>query len=227
VMRRPEAGFTLIELLVAMTLLALLATIVTRALGSTNLAIQRGDERVSGLVTAIDLQQLLVREVGRARPFVPDRGGRLQPIFEATPERLRFIAIRPEGRPAPPFTVVELAVEDAAGVERLVLRKVPITADPAAAETALATTPATVLHEGGVYRLRYYGVAKADTPPAWQATWPRTAPDIPRGMGLSVEAGLGDHTPLMPEVIAPFPVSGDAICGEELVNCRLLSGSSL
>ncbi|WP_027133365.1 prepilin-type N-terminal cleavage/methylation domain-containing protein [Geminicoccus roseus] len=224
-MRRPDAGFTLIELLVALTLLALLATIVTRALGSTNLAIERGGERVDGVVAAIDLQQVLVREIGRGRPFVPDRRGRLQPVFEAEPERLRFIAVQPEGRPPPAFTLVEIAVDDTAGDQRLVLRKVPIVGEAEAAQAALDKAPATVLHEGASYRLRYFGVAKADAAPAWIDFWPKTAPDIPRGVALRIEGS--DDPALPPEMIATFPVPGSAICGEDRIDCRLLSGSAL
>lgn len=225
-MRRGEGGFTLVELLVAMTLLALLATIVTRALGSTNLAIERGEERVSGMVAALDLQQLLVRELGRARPFVPDRLGRLMPVFEATPDRLRFIGTKPAGRPPPAFVLVEFAIEEKAGVEQLVLRKAPITEEPSAVLAKLATLPPIVLHEGGRYRLRYFGVPKLEAPPAWVETWPATAPDIPQGAALAIEApGTGGAA--LPEIVASFPVSGKARCGEEQIACRLLSGRSL
>ena len=221
-MHRDDRGFTLIELLVAMTLMALLATIVTRALGSTNLAVGRGEERVAGMVAALDLQQLLVREVGRARPYVPDRAGRPVPIFEAEPERLRFIGINPEGRQPPPFVLVELTVEDVAGKKRLLLRKVPITGEVSEAESALATTAPVVLQEGGSYRLRYYGIAVENAGPAWVDTWPPDAPDIPQGLSLQVHGEAGTAASAVSEIVAPFPVVGAAICGSDKVECRLL-----
>ncbi|HEX2529770.1 MAG TPA: prepilin-type N-terminal cleavage/methylation domain-containing protein [Geminicoccus sp.] len=221
-MRRAEAGFTLIELLVAMTLLALLATIVTRALGSTNLAVGRGEERVSNLVAASDLQQLLVREIGRARPYVPDRAGRPVPVFAAEPERLRFIEVTPEGRPPPPFLLVELTIEDLAGASRLLLRKVPLTGGMDAVEAALAAAPPTVLHEGAAYRLRYYGTSSENARPGWVDSWPRTAADIPRAVALAITPAAGTA---LPEIVATFPVTGSAICGNENIACRLLPDS--
>jgi general secretion pathway protein J len=218
-MRRDEAGFTLIELLVAMTLLALLATIVTRALGSTNLAVGRGEERLAGMVAASDLQQLLVREIGRARPYVPDRAGRPVPVFAAEPERLRFIAVNAEGRPPPPFLLVELMVEDLAGERRLLLRKVPFDGDVEAAETALRAAAPVVLHEGAGYKLRYFGIPAENARAGWVETWPRTASDIPRAVSVRVIPAAGAGTP---EIVAPFPVVGSSICGNENTACRLV-----
>lgn len=218
-MRRGEVGFTLIELLVAMTLLALLATIITRALGSTNLAIGRGEERLADLVAASDLQQLLVREIGRARPYVPDRAGRPVPVFTAEPDRLRFIAVNAEGRPSSPFLLVELVVEDLAGKRRLLLRKVPFDDDVEAAETALRAADPVVLHEGGTYQLSYFGIPTENARPSWVETWPRTASDLPRAVTLRV---ISAEASVMPEIVAPFPVAGSSICGNENIGCRLV-----
>ncbi|HWL70895.1 MAG TPA: prepilin-type N-terminal cleavage/methylation domain-containing protein [Geminicoccus sp.] len=223
-MRHPEAGFTLIELLVAMTLLAVLATVVTSALGSTNLSILKGDTRTSALTAAVDLQQLLVREVGRARPYVPDRNGRLQPVFEASPDRLRFIAIQPEGRPAPVLQLVELEIDDLAGVAQLLLRKVPVGEDPTEALQALEAQAPIVLHRGGRYALRYFGAVRTERPAAWVAAWPPNATDLPQAVALAMTS---PGALPMPEIVAPFPVRGAAICGEQRVECRLLSGSAL
>ena len=224
-MRQGEAGFTLIELLVAMTILALLATVVTRALGSTNLVIHKGGARAAAIIGLIDLQQVLMREVDRARPFVLDRNGRPQPIFSATPERLRFVAVEPEGRPGPVFNAVELSIDDAAGDKQLVLRKTALGEDLQGTETALREAAPTLLDSGNDYGLRYYGSVKAGQAPDWVTNWPAEAPDIPRAVGITITSTQAGANTATPEIIATFPVSGSATCGEEKVDCRILMGS--
>ena len=222
-MRRAEAGFTLIELLVAMTILALLATVITRALGSTNLVIQKGGARTAAMIATIDTQDVLKREIGRARPFVLDRNGKIQPVFIATAERLRFIAVQPVGRPGAVFDLVELAIEDAAGSKRLTLRRTAWSDDLPEMERELKTAVPTVLDAGNDYHLRYYGSAEADTSPAWVAVWPPDAPDLPKAVGVTIERAQEDNALPLPELVATFPVLGKAVCGEDKIDCRLLS----
>ena len=165
-----------------------------------------------------------MREVGRARPYVPDRNGRLAPVFEAMPDRLRFIGIQPEGRAGPVLQLVELRIEQQAGVSQLLLRKVPIGEDPTEALQELETAAPIVLSRGGSYQLRYFGSAGRDRAASWVAAWPPNATDIPQAVGLTMRSPGAQP---MPEILAPFPVRGAAICGEERVDCRLLSGSAL
>ena len=225
---RDERGFTLIEVLVALTLMTVLATIVTRAIGTTTLTIGRGDERITEIIAASDLQMVLERELGRARPYLRGTGTTAQPVFAGTPEAVEFAVVRPEGMGAPSLWRVRIAAEPEVDHERLVLREAPLSVTApgpfAGSERVDDTVPADLLSAGAFYRFRYFGSIADNEARGWHDAWPATRQAPPEGIGLRIVDAAGTPLPGTVEIVLAFPVQASELCGDEGEACRLGDG---
>lgn len=225
---RDERGFTLIEVLVALTLMTVLATIVTRAIGTTTLTIGKGDARITEIIAASDLQMVLEREFGRARPYLRGTGTTAQPLFSGTPEAVAFAAVRPEGMGTPSLWQVRIAAEPEADHERLVIRATPLATGAvspfAPPERVDDTVPADLLSAGAFYRFRYFGSIADNEPRSWHDSWPAARQAPPDGIGLRIVDAAGTPLPGTAEIVLAFPVQASELCGDEGEACRLGDG---
>jgi prepilin-type N-terminal cleavage/methylation domain-containing protein len=116
--RRGEPGFTLIELVLALSIVAVLVTMLFSGLQVGLRAWQRGEERAAALQHARSMAQLLETSLGGAYWYVGKAAqGDASPIllFKGEAERLSFVTVAPPLPLPPPILFVAVTLSMDAG----------------------------------------------------------------------------------------------------------------
>ena len=192
-LREPACGFTLIEALVAVSLFALILTIV---FGSLHLA-SRGWETVTRIAdTNEDLRlglAFLRREIEQTVPLVFSSGKNTRLLFDGENERIQFVSPLPAHGGGAALHLLELSTlrtdrgeRDLKLVYRPVraLREFPVPDDMNAADADRVT----VLEGTGDVRFSYYGRARPDEQAQWHDSW-RGKSRLPELVRLAVMPG--------------------------------------
>ncbi len=170
---RRDSGFTLLELLIAISILALMFTLLTGGIRFGVAAWQKGSDigRHAGEIRTA--HRLLRRQIEQLRPVVMQserrRGRRV--AFVGEPDTLRFIAPPPAQSAPPGIYLIQLAIAPAPDGKRLALfwrRLQPDHAD----FTEDGDLKSVVLGQGlagGV--IDYFGRARGEDVPRWHRRW--------------------------------------------------------
>ena len=201
-----DAGFTLVELLVAITLLALITTVLfgglrfgTRAAAAVAVRVDRSSE----IAGAYDFMQ---GELADAR-LLPPSIDPSQPAmsFDGQPDAVSFVAIPPAYLALGGYHRLHVMTEGSGPNRRMIVewQQIPRGAWPADAATL---QPSVLLDKVGSVAFGYFGVAEANHPPEWQDHWTDRT-DLPQMIRLRVTLADGWQGPDL--IVAPR--SADAI----------------
>ena len=207
---RAQRGFTLIEMLVALSISALLVSLVYGA-------VRIGQRSATAMNTQTENTeimrigwQFLHDAVTRARPVsaldTPDD----HTGFKGTPDGLRFVADMPAYVGLGGLTRIRLTTERTHSGRQLLLtrqrfdRLSSTTAAPDEIESAV------LVDELDRLRIAYFGKSTPDASPAWHSDW--TDPEhLPNLVSISVTPGHGRS---WPELIAR-PLTGAVPLGDD------------
>jgi len=202
--RRGERGFTLIELVLALTIVALMLTILFSSLRVGLRAWQRGEERAEALEYARSITQLVELALGGAYPFQgrPDRNKPIQILFKGEEDRVSFVtsaAPFPRAVPAA-FTAITLAMRAGPDAGLAIREKVMPNFDPFEEVTPDVVDP-TVLSVA----FRYLRDQDSD---AWEKTW--DAADertLPRAIEVTLTVLINGRAEERPPMTIPIRVT--------------------
>lgn len=160
-------GFTLIELLVAMTLLALISTVLFGGLRLSGSAAARVEARAEVLEDLRLTQSFLRRQLTTAQPviWIVDR----EPMvaFAGRPDGLDFVGQLPAHLDPGGRQLIRLQAEPDGGLS---LTWRPLAADDRAFQFEVGRRHRLSERLGGV-RFDYFGQRPADAPPQWHDDW--------------------------------------------------------
>lgn len=204
--RAAERGFTLLELLLAMTIMALVAALMTSGLSFLGKAEARRGERADTIDAALGGIGLVRQSLGRAQPVV--RRERNQPVmvFEGGEERLRFASREPSFLPGPSLIAYEYAVGLAGGGYALTVRMAPMSVVAPSLAVLDDAEARTVLSLPGPARFTYFGAAGRDQPPGWRPEW-LNRQTLPIAVRLAEGSG-----PAWPEILVRLAVDSPPTC---------------
>lgn len=201
--RRPSPGFTLVELVLALSIVAIMVTILFGGLRVGLRAWQRGEARASTLQHSRSMTQLLEEALGGVYPYMGlTEQGTVTPViyFKGEADRVYFVTVSP---PIPlsatiPFVAVTLAM-DAGQTPGLSIReKAMPNFDPFEAIAPLLVDPTIAS-----VRFRYQRDAGT-----WEETWDSVEErSVPRAIEVTLTTTANDSTEQLPPLVVPIRVN--------------------
>ena len=209
-MRARQGGFTLIELLIAVTLLALLMTMLFAGLSTGTRHIGRQSERLDRASRTVLAQNFLRMQLADARPVTPSNVPSDAISFDGRVDGVDFVSAAPQAIAAGGLQVLSLGIVDVrgGGGEQLLVGWRPFTSAGAGASASAAVASehrTALLDHIQEAAFAYFGVIDPAEAPGWHATW-RNMSYLPSLVRLSVTFADGQQ---MPEfVVAVRAASG-------------------
>jgi prepilin-type N-terminal cleavage/methylation domain-containing protein len=179
--RRPAPGFTLVELVMALSILAIMVTILFGGLRMGLRAWQRIEARAAVLQHARSMTQILEEALGGTYGYagLAERGTAIPVIFfKGESDRVSFVTVSPPISPtaAIPFVAVTLSV-DAGATPGLAIREKALPKfDPFERVTPSVVDPTTTairfryLRDAGSWETRWDAVTESALPRAVEVT---------------------------------------------------------
>jgi general secretion pathway protein J len=203
-----DRGFTLVELLVALTLLGLLMVVLfgglrfgTRAMTAATQTVDRTAE----LATAYDF---LREALGNAQPL-PAEGVAVPPPlrFAGDEHGLEFVILAPDNLGAGGFRLVDIGLDTASAMPRLVLRwgDAPRGENGSVPEIA----PSVLIDRVEQVDFAYFGAAAEGEAAAWHPRW-QTLPTLPRL--IRVHVVLAGRRPV-PDLVVALRLFNEGLAG--------------
>jgi general secretion pathway protein J len=202
--RRGERGFTLIELVLALTIVALMLTILFGTVRAGLRAWQRGEERAEMLEHARSMSQLVELALGGAYPFQgkTDQNSPLQIIFQGDEDKLSFVTTSPPIPRSIPvaFTAVTLGMGTGSAAGLAIREKVLPNFDPFEQVNPDVVDP-TVLR----IAFRYLRDPDSDT---WEKTWSGADEKmLPRAIEVTMTVQVNGRAEERPPLTVPIRVT--------------------
>jgi general secretion pathway protein J len=200
-----EAGFTLIELLIALSLVAVIASLLVNAIASARQSLNVVDRRVTQ--ASIPAAQSVLRRLIIEARAIPDATERANPdrAFLGEPDKLGFVSsFVPRGQYGGLWRY-EIALDVGGSKVRssaLVLTQQLVRP---ASSTAVPPLRTVVLEEVRALSVRYFGAEDNDAAPRWQDTW-RHPYRLPRLVSVDV-ALVGPDGRQWPTLIVALPLA--------------------
>lgn len=216
-MRRGGAGFTLIEMLVALSILALVATMMTGGLSFLAKAEDKRAERVTTVEGAVGAMGLVRASIARTQPYFRREGSQVQLLFDGDDVTLRFVGREPGFMPGPSLVAYQYAIVDGGGRARLELRRAPLTPGARDLRALDAAEPRLLLNLPEGVRFGYFGPPARGAPPAWSTGWSER-----RALPLAVRLARGGG-PQWTDIVVRLAVDTPAECaakGGDAPECR-------
>jgi len=197
--RRHAAGFTLIELVLALTILAILVTILFGGLRVGLRAWQRGEARAATLQHSRSMTQLLEEALAGTYPYTgivdKDNASTAVVFFKGEPDRMFFVTVSPPLPLSPtiPFVAVSLQIDSGNSPGFSITEKAMPNFDPFEPLTPLIVDPTIAevkfryQRDGGSWEESWDGVQERTVPRAVVVTITAAA----------TESGPGEKLPVL------------------------------
>jgi len=198
-----QAGFTLIELLIAVTLLAMLATLIASGTRLAGRAWNSAERRSTEIDDMDAVQGLLRRTIARARPSLAGTDpADVTVAFGGEPETLSLVSARPGSQDNGPWMRERFFLAGSGGARALFMSW-QSAGSASVGEAKLLDRVATV-------RFAYFGPARPGEASTWFERW--TDRDrLPELVRVAVERS-GSGLAAWPELVVATRVTGNAAC---------------
>lgn len=195
---RRSRGFTLIELVVALTLLALMSTVLFGALGFAGRSWEGGEAKAEQVGSMRLAEGFLRSQLESAHPLRMRKMAQFPLLFNGTETEIRYAAPLPSRISGGGIWYYRLAVQEEAEKSRLVLERVVPDLDAGALPEFGEADRSILAEDIKSLRVGYYGRdvgAAQATAPTWRDRW-----DDPNRMPLMIRIEV------VPARAAPWPV---------------------
>jgi general secretion pathway protein J len=190
-MNTRDRGFTLIELVLALSILALMITVLFGGLRVGIRAWQRGEERANTLEHARSMSQLLEQTLAGAYPFQgqTEQIGQPQTLFQGEAGKLSFVTVSSPVPAAIPiaFSAITLSIDGGSAPGLAIRAKVLPNFDPFEAVAPGILDPSIT-----AIRFRYLRDPDGG---AWEDTWDGAEERaLPRAIEVTLTAMINGQT---------------------------------
>ncbi len=194
-MMRRQHGFTLVEILIALSIGALLISLVYGAVrigqrSTTALIDQTGDNEVMRIGWQFTHDALT-----RALPIPSRDNSDDKTLFIGNPDRIQFVADMPAYVGIGGLMQIALGIETSPKGEQLVLTRQHFDKATASA-TAETAQQAVLVDELDGFDVRYFGATDIGVAPSWQSDWPSQV-ILPNLIQIRVTPKDGEPWPLL------------------------------
>jgi general secretion pathway protein J len=203
-MRRRERGFTLIELVLALSIVAVMVTILFGGLRLGLRAWQRGEERADLLEHARSMSQFLEQSLSGAYPFrAPvEQGSQAVVLFQGESEKVSFVTMSapvPVG-PGIVFTATTLSLDSGTAPGLAIRQKALPNFDPFE-----QVTPSMIDSTVTGIRFRYLRDTDGGS---WEETWDAAEERaLPRAIEVTLTAMVNGRVEEQPPLTIPIRVA--------------------
>ncbi|HEV8437048.1 MAG TPA: prepilin-type N-terminal cleavage/methylation domain-containing protein [Methylomirabilota bacterium] len=203
-MRRGERGFTLIELVLALSIVAVMLTMLFGGLRVGLRAWQRGEERAGTLEHARSMSYLLEQAFGGAYAYQgqTDQNSRPKILFKGEAEKVSFVTV---SAPLPlptalAFTAVTFSMESGVSPGLAIREKAVPNFDPFEEVVPLVVDPTIT-----AVRFRYLRDADSGS---WEDTWDAAEERaMPRAVEITLTAIINGRVQEQPAILIPVRVT--------------------
>jgi general secretion pathway protein J len=201
--RRGEGGFTLLELVLALSIVAVMLTVLFGGLRVSLRAWSRGEERAESLQHGRGLTQLVEQALAGTYPFQGrlDQNAQPQLLCLGEADRLAFVTVSPPiALPAPvAFTAVTLSAGAGSAPGLAIREKSLPNFDP-----FVEVAPSLVDPSVTAIRFRYLRGADG----AWEDTWDVAQEQtLPRAIEVTLTATVNGRAQEQPAITVPGRVT--------------------
>ncbi|HLG90394.1 MAG TPA: prepilin-type N-terminal cleavage/methylation domain-containing protein [Alphaproteobacteria bacterium] len=201
--RRRSQGFTLVELLIAITLFALLSTLLFGSLRFGTRATDSGTARMERTAELATATNFLRNQLSDAQPLPMSDGGNQSVAFDGEPDSLEFVGLPPAYLAPGGWHVLQLVTEKQGRRSRLMLRMRLIFTDGRSAAVSDARSSVLLDHVKMV-EFAYFGALENEEKPEWHERW-QGAPHLPRLVRLRITFADGEEAPDLIIALRPAP----------------------
>lgn len=198
-------GFTLVELLIAITLFALLSTLLFGSLRFGTRATEIGTARMEGAAELAAATSFLRNQLSDAQPLPLNEGGTQSIAFDGEPDSLEFVGLPPAYLSPGGWHVLQLLTEQQGRQSRLILRMRLVLANGRSAAVSDARS-SVLLDRVKAVAFAYFGMREGDEKPQWHERW-QGAPFLPSLVRLRVTFADGQEAPDIVVALRPAPIS--------------------
>lgn len=205
----PEAGFTLLEVLLALTLLAVLMSLLFGGVRFGARVWERGDQTTQDLLDVETAQSLIRRIIERARPrFTFDKEGSDQGIlFEGRPDRLTVATPSPAALIAGGMYFARIAARPTAnGVQlEFAYHLIDDTGGNTGGEDVLARR--VLLDDLAGVEFAYFGSRQYGEPPGWATSWEASSGLTPLLISIRIRFPESDRRQWPDLLVVPYALA--------------------
>jgi prepilin-type N-terminal cleavage/methylation domain-containing protein len=210
-----HGGFTLLEALVAMVIMAVIMTTAFGALRLGGRSWEAGVARASDNESYRAVADLLRRQVSQVIPLSWPDGTEERIAFEATPERLRFVAPAPQQYRHAGLFEFGLSAQRQDYDTNLVFSYIPFNPDADAFRTASSHQQVVLVEGVQKVSFDYFGTpgttasVRAGTssePPRWHQRWDEEAQRLPSLIRVRIAVNEGQQP--WPDLYLALPAGG-------------------
>jgi len=164
-----QGGFTLLELLISVTLLALMATLITSGLKVASSNWDRAHARIEAAQELRLVEQFIFRELSEARPLRVRLEDGKNSLFQGEPQQVAFTALLPTQQGVGGLYRLALYAEPDPRGERLVLSYRLYR--PGSVPSAQPTRRRVLLGALQQITFDFYGSLESGSGSGWQPEW--------------------------------------------------------